>query len=358
MIVVIPAYEPDEKLVKLVHELREKTDYSIVIVDDGSSEECRHIFDALEGLADVLHHEVNRGKGAAMKTAFAYIRDCGKFDDADGIVTVDADGQHLIPDIMRVCGVFLENKDALVLGGRAFTGKVPLRSRLGNGITRIVFALTTGVRIHDTQTGLRAFAVSRIDEMLDVGGDRYEYEINQLLKCTKVGTRIIEVKIETVYLDENKSSHFHAFRDSLRIYKTIFSFIGSSLISWVVDYVLLLGLTELFGRMTQWQGFSVFGLTLEPKLPAIVIARAVSSFVNYLLNRKIVFQSKAKGSVLRYYINVVVMLALNYVLILIMTNAGVPLWIAQILAQLILYPLNFVSQRKFVFSEKKRTGDA
>ncbi len=355
MIAVIPAYQPDEKLKKLVLELKEKTDYPIVIVDDGSSEECRTLFDELTEYAVVLHHEVNRGKGRAMKTAFEYIRDCGLYAPEEGIITVDADGQHLPEDIVRVSEEFKRDPSALVIGGRRFAGKVPLRSRMGNGITRVVFALTTGVRVHDTQTGLRAFAVKRIDEMLAIGGDRYEYEINQLLYCTKQQIKIREVEIETVYINENRSSHFHAFRDSFRIYKTIFSFIGSSILCWLIDYVLLLGLTAIFTKTTGGAGITLFGMTLEPKLPAIIIARAVSSFVNYLLNRRVVFKSGGKSSVVRYYISVVAVLALNYALLHVMTTAGIPLAVAQILAQIIIYPLNFVVQRKFVFCEKKKT---
>ncbi len=354
MIVVIPAYEPDEKLKKLVLELREKTDYPIVIVDDGSGESCRALFDELEQYASVIHHEVNRGKGRAMKTAFEYIKNSGLYAPDEGIVTVDADGQHLPEDILRVAEEFGRDPSSLVIGGRRFTGRIPLRSRLGNGITRFVFALTTGVRVHDTQTGLRAFAVKRIDEMLAIGGDRYEYEINQLLYCTKQQIKIREVEIETVYIDENSSSHFHPLRDSFRIYKTIFSFIGSSILCFLIDYILLLGLTALFAYLTGGEGIRLFGMILEPKLPAIIIARAVSSFVNYILNHRVVFKSGGKGSVIRYYITVIALLVLNYALLRVMTAAGIPLALAQILAQCIIYPLSFVFQRKFVFIEKKK----
>ncbi len=354
MIVVIPAYEPDEKLLRTVSDLQTQTGFPIVVVNDGSSDKCAPVFASLEGESGVtvLHHEVNRGKGRAMKTAFEYVKNCGRFDEADGIVTVDADGQHLIPDVLRVCEAFRAHPKALIIGGRKFTGKVPLRSRMGNAITRFVFAVTTGVRVHDTQTGLRAFGVSMIDEMLAIPGERYEFEINQLLTCTRKKIDIIEIEIETVYLNENESSHFHPVRDSWRIYKSIFAFIGSSLFCWLLDYVLLLVLTGVFGRLTGGVGFTLFGKTLEPKLPALIIARAVSSTVNYFLNRELVFASKAKGSLARYFALVLVMLAVNYLLLRLLTGAGIPLSVAQILAQLIIYPANYIIQRKFVFKER------
>ena len=122
MIVVIPAYEPDEKLLRLV--------------DGSKNAESKDVFSKLEAdsAVTVLHHKVNRGKGRAMKTAFEYIKDAGFSDD--GIITVDADGQHLIKDIVAVSETWAKNPNALVLGSRRFSGKVPLRSRFGNGVTR------------------------------------------------------------------------------------------------------------------------------------------------------------------------------------------------------------------------------
>ena len=328
MIVVIPAYEPDEKLLRLVDELKQQTDYKIIIVDDGSKNaESKDVFSKLEAdsAVTVLHHKVNRGKGRAMKTAFEYIRDAGLSDD--GVITVDADGQHLIKDIVAVSETWAKNPNALVLGSRRFSGKVPLRSRFGNGVTRGVFAISTGVRVYDTQTGLRAFSTEKLDDMLKIGGERYEYEINQLLTCTKTHVPIIEHTIETVYLNKNETSHFNTVKDSWRIYKTIFTFAFSSFVSWVA-------------------------FNLPPKFFALVGARTISSLLNYFLNQRLVFQTKSKGSVLRYYILVAALFALNYGLLQLMGKIGIALWLAQIIAQLVIYPLSFVIQRKFVFCEK------
>ena len=248
MIVVIPAYQPDEKLLKTVAELRQKTAYTLIVVDDGSSPDRQPIFDKLEHDVTVLHHEVNRGKGAAMKTAFAYIQE--HFPGDEGIVTVDADGQHLVPDIVRVSEDWAAHPDALVLGSRRFTGNVPFKSRAGNAITRQVFRASTGVKVFDTQTGLRAFAVSRVPMMLEMHGDRYEYEINVLLYATRHRVPIREVPIETVYIEENASSHCHPVRDAWRIYKMILMFAASSLVAAVVDYVLVLLLEPRFSYLT------------------------------------------------------------------------------------------------------------
>ena len=193
MIIVIPAYQPDEKLTGVVDTLISKTNFPIVIVDDGSQADCQPLFAALseKDQVTVLHHEVNRGKGAAMKTAFQYVYDyC---PDAEGVITVDADGQHLPDDVLRVAETFRAHRDALVTGSRRFTGNVPFKSRAGNAITRFVFAISTGVKLYDTQTGLRAFSRENIPRMISLKGDRYEYEISQLLYCCRELIPIVEV---------------------------------------------------------------------------------------------------------------------------------------------------------------------
>lgn len=338
MIVVIPAYQPDEKLLRTVEELRAHTDYAIVVVDDGSTPDRQPIFASLDPDVTVLRHDANRGKGRALKTAFAYIQE--HFPQNEGIVTVDADGQHLVPDIVRVSEAWAAHPEALVLGSRRFTGNVPFKSRAGNAITRKVFHVSTGVKVFDTQTGLRAFSVSRIPMMLEMHGDRYEYEINVLLYATRHHVPILEVWIETVYIEDNASSHFHPVRDAWRIYKMILMFVASSLAAALLDYVLVLTLPQL----------------LEPFIPtpllvSTAIARVVSSLCNYFLNGKLVFGGCSKDSILRYYLLVAGIYAVNYGLLTILSVLlPLPLWLAKLLVELVLYPVSFYLQRRFVFA--------
>lgn len=343
MVIVIPAYQPDEKLRGVAESLCAKTNYPIVIVDDGSRQDCQPLFNELAQLkgVTVLHHEVNRGKGAAMKTAFSYIYE--NMSAEDGLITVDADGQHLPEDVIRVAETFHKNPDALVTGARRFTGKVPFKSRAGNGITRFVFAVSTGVRVYDTQTGLRAFSVKNIPRMLALKGDRYEYEISQLLYCCKERIPIIEVPIETVYIEDNASSHFNAWRDSWRIYKMILMFISSSLLSFLFEYVLFL----LLSHFTKNWGVSL--------LFATAVSRVASSVLNYILNRKMVFESENKTSFWRYAILALFIFGLHYGLLYLATAiCGIPKWLAYVIVQLVVYPMSFVLQRKFVFVKEDK----
>lgn len=369
MFIVIPAYQPDEKLIGVVEGLRD-TDCSFVVVDDGSGPDYAGIFEKLErdhaGRLTVIHHPENRGKGRAMKTAFEYIAEHA--DPGDGLVTVDADGQHLPKDVKKVIETWREYPNSLTLGSRHFTGKVPFKSRWGNGFTRIVFAVTTGVRVWDTQTGLRAFSVARIPEMLGIKGERYDFEISQLLYATKNMIPIVEAPIETVYIEGNKSSHFRAFRDSILINRMILFFMLMSLISFAVDYAVLLSSSAIMRSLPQAIDYGngmiclpIFGMSVDTHLIALVLGRIVGSACNFILNRNLVFRTGDRFAPLRYVVLIVCLLSANYGLIALLTSGETApaLWIAQLIAMVVLYPVNFILQRKFVFSNKggvKRVG--
>lgn len=353
MIVVIPAYEPDEKLLGVLKDFSEQTTFPIVVVNDGSSEACRPVFDAVRAYDHVilLEHEVNKGKGAAMKTAFQYIGE--HFPADESVLTVDADGQHLVSDAMRVAERLKEHPDALVLGSRKFTGNVPFKSRAGNAITRAVFRFCTGVRVYDTQTGLRAFSAFRIPEMCALNGDRYEYEINQLIHCTKNKIDIVEEWIDTVYIEENKSSHFHAVKDSFRIYKVLLlgtsflRFVASSLASFLIDYaiyVILLGILSHFIARDELQS-----------LLSVIGARVVSATCNYFFNRYLVFHAKdARMSFVKFALLTLIILGIQSGLTSGAVALGMNKWIVYIPVQLIVYPLSYLLQRAIVFREGGR----
>lgn len=215
---LIPAYQPDEKLYRITEELFENG-FEIVVVDDGSGVCYEEIFRKIAPIAKILTHERNQGKGAALKTGIAYI--AKKEQSPYVIVTLDADGQHSITDAIAVCKEAEQRRNSLILGSRAFDGKVPWKSKAGNTITKWIFSFVAGVKISDTQTGLRAFSDVQAEKMEEIPGERYEYEIDVLLEYAKEGREIEEVPIRTIYLDDNKSSHFHAFRDSALIYSEI-----------------------------------------------------------------------------------------------------------------------------------------
>lgn len=219
---IIPALNPDEKLIKIVNDLR-KTFNKIIIVNDGSVND--DIFNKLDKYNEciILKHDKNYGKGRALKTAFTYYKD-NLMQDYKGVIALDADGQHAVSDVIKICNV-LEEKDSFILGTRLFNTKdTPWRNKLGNRITSRIFKWLYGLYIKDTQTGLRARPNRLLPFLLSIDGDRFEYELNELIALVKRKEKIEEVDIKTVYLvDSNKKSHFKVFKDSYRIYKILFS---------------------------------------------------------------------------------------------------------------------------------------
>ena len=340
---VIPAYKPGREMLELLERFRGNEDFQPVVVDDGSGEAFREIFDAVPDYAILLRHEVNRGKGAALKTAIAYI--LKELPDCELALTADADGQHRYEDILMVNESAKKNPGALVLGGRRFDGDVPFRSRFGNGITRQVFAIASGRKVYDTQTGLRVFGRAAMERFLQVPGDRYEYEINMLLDAAQSGMPIIEEAIQTVYLNDNESSHFNPFRDSIKIYMCIFKFCASSLMAFLIDYVLVILLSALTGALGKELSLAV----------SVVCARLVSASANFAVNRSVVFKgNETLGRAALKYASLAICillanLALMYVLNIVL---GWPVALAKIVVEVLLFAVSFVIQGKFVYRGK------
>ena len=362
-IALIPAYEPDEKIKGLADELMEKG-FDIVIVDDGSGPDFAELFEELSQKATVLTHVINRGKGAALKTGLNYINKYMAYTESvltpagaetvsgrDAvIVTVDADGQHLPDDVQRVAEISAQRRDALVLGSRALGEDIPVRSRFGNTVTRHVYSAATGVRIHDTQTGLRAFHRSLIPRLLKIEGDRYEYEINMLMQLAAEGVPIIEERIETVYEDNNSGSHFRTVRDSFRVYREILKFSASSLASFAIDY----GMYALLLAATGAAGIAN-GLVISN-----IGARIVSGTANYAMNRKLVFKSRtgfAKSAV-QYFLLAAFILAGNTIVLSTLAGTlGINRFAAKLITEVIFFAISWTVQ-KYVIFFREDSGDS
>ena len=335
-IALIPAYEPDEKLAALAESMNQRG-FRVLIVDDGSGEAYKSVFADAEPFGTVLHHELNRGKGAAIKTGLEWLADhiTGSFS----VVTMDADGQHLPGDAVRVCEASEAEPDALILGTRSFRDGAPLRNRIGNAITRWVFHMSTGVRVYDTQTGLRAFSDKLIPILLGVKGERYEYEMNVLMSWAQEKRTIREIPVDTVYIDGNAHSHFSVVRDSIRIYKEILKFSAASLASFAVDYSLYCLLSALTGAVVS----------------ANVLARIISGSFNYTLNRKLVFESKAgiARSLLQYAALACGILAVNTLCLwVLVTVLGANRYTAKLLVEAVLFVISYFVQKRWIFRKK------
>ncbi|MBE5760260.1 MAG: glycosyltransferase [Clostridiales bacterium] len=344
MHIIIPAYKPDMRLIQLITDIHEKTDFGIIVVNDGSGEAFDEVFAAVPEYCTLLRHEVNQGKGRAMKTAFAYLLKNG----ADNAVIVDADGQHTPEDAMRIAAEMEKYPGELVLGCRTFGKDIPFRSRFGNKLTIAVFAAASGKKVSDTQTGLRGIPMDVLEFFTTIPGERYEYEMNMLLYTVERGIGIREIPIETIYIDNNSSSHFNVIRDSLKIYAVIFKFVASSMASFLIDYILLLVLQAIFlGSLGAENALAV----------ATVGARIVSSICNFIFNKKLVFKDEQNliSTLGKYYLVAALILGLKYIALYLLTIVGsMHLAFANILAELALYALSYTLQRVFVFKNKRK----
>ena len=352
-IILIPSLEPDERLPAYIRELEKSGFGRIVVVDDGSGEKYQPVFQEVSGIprTTVLHHEVNRGKGVALKTGYQYMMtlDPSSFS---GVITADSDGQHTVKDCIRLAEKLAEGKRALYLGSRDFTlPDIPPKSRSGNRITSTVFRVLYGQWLPDTQTGLRAFLREDLPFMLEVDGERYEYEMKVLIACSRAHIPMIPVTIETIYENgKNEGTHFHPIRDSWRIYKVILGsflkFMSSSLICTGIDQ----GLFNLLNLV-------VFanGAAKDPKLilASTVIARVISSCTNFLLNWKYVFgkSRNPKRAFLRYVILSIGIMLASWGGTWLLGSTGMSSTVAKLITDTILYLVSFRMQQVWVFRE-------
>ena len=356
--VVLPSLDPDEKLKAVIDGLLEYGFTDIILVNDGSKKENLHYFyeeAELHPEIHLLHHEVNRGKGAALKTAFTWFLE--NRPEGEGVITVDGDNQHH-PEDTRRCTEHMLETGHVTLGCRDFTlDHVPARSRFGNHTTSLVFKIFCGMTISDTQTGLRAIPRDDLVVLNQVSGDRFEYETNMLLALKNHGIPFNEVKIRTVYIEENKSSHFRVIRDSWRIYKLIlahfFRYTASSLVSFVVDSGMVYLLTMLLRA-----------ILTDPLLGTVatVGARIVSSVLNFFMNKKLVFRSDVSTgkAMLRYYALAIPQLALQsvlnqilYTVLSIGSDQPFLRTLIHILVMTVLFIVSFTIQQRWVFAPKK-----
>ena len=346
---IIPTLEPNTTFIKVVCNYK-KYFNKIIVVDDGSGEEYRDIFKEISDMGVVvLTHALNYGKGRALKTAFNYV--LNNYKDIVGVITVDSDGQHLVKDALKCSDALINSENKLVLGSRNFDeDNVPLKSRVGNKLTRSLFKILCGISISDTQTGLRAIAINDIKTFLYTKGERFEYETNMLLDARKYNIKFEEVPIETVYLNENKGTHFNPLRDSVEIYKVFIKYLFVSLSSFLVDilfFMLFLNILSLF---------SDFSFIMYKIIVSTVCARIVSSLYNYLLNRKFVFEKHdSKSFIIKYYILVIIQMGISRLSVALLSQvfSSKIIVLLKIIVDILIFIANYYIQREWVFNDKK-----
>jgi len=349
-VLLIPAFRPTAVLPEIVESVIAQDGFrnicAVIVVDDGSGPEFRHIFDAMQGRigVTVLRHAVNLGKGAALKTGFNHA--LLAFPECAGVVTADADGQHAVHDILNLARTLVENPHQIALGVRQFHGDVPLRSQVGNVISRYVFRAFTGVPLADTQTGLRAWPRSYCMASLPIAINGYDFELECLLKAhgdAGQAFSIRQIPIETIYLAGNQASHFNPLRDSMRIYFVFARYCGASVLASVID-------SSVF--------YLVYNKTANLALSQLA-GRAVAIAVVFMVARNLVFRSHASvPKVLAKYLTLAAGMGIvSYGLMNFLHRAsGAPVLVSKLLAEGLLFVASFTIQRQIVFARSKNEG--
>lgn len=346
--VLIPALNPDQKLIHLMHDLMAVTEpiTAIVVVDDGSDAQHQPIFQQLSQLTEprlhILHHPTNRGKGAALKTGFDY---CNReLPNLTGIATMDSDGQHTVTALQHCLRKFEADPTSLVIGVRQFTESIPLRSRFGNILTSTLVRALTHQNISDTQTGLRVIPINYTKQLSQFPGERFEFEFDMLLEARKYDIQVVEQAIPTIYLEGNKSSHFRVIRDSIAIYSRFLKFAASGLASFLIDIMLFSLVIWLLGNHV-----------LNSILIATIVSRVLSSIANYLINHRLVFDHAGHQTLIKYgALFLAQMFASGYLtdgLTLLLPNSAITPVIAKMVVDFMLFMISYQIQRDFIFKE-------
>ena len=313
---IIPSYEPDERLLQLLNTLRDYPFGPVLLVNDGSGPVYQTFFDRAKELLQekliLLSHEVNRGKGRALKTAFAYVLE--HFPDAAGCVTADSDGQHSAAAIESIAQWLDKHPESLILGMRTFDGDdIPWKSRFGNTITMSVFSYIAGTKVHDTQTGLRGIPLGLMKEMLGVSYDRFEFEMQMLLDAS-ANYPILEL------LKYSLASFSSSIIDLL-----LFTILCHFLRNRVTGYVAL----------------------------CTVLARIVSATYNYAVNYKVVFKSRENPckAALEYALLAVVQMTMSALLCTggVLLLSVLPEAVVKIVVDTVLFFASYYLQQKVVF---------
>ena len=343
-VILIPSLDPDGALVGLVRELIAAGFQRILVIDDGSAGENQHLFKTAEKLgAVVCHHETNLGKGAAIKTGLTKVTET--FPDVSCVITADGDGQHSTADIAAIAKATEAMPAALTIGSRNLNkDTTPLKSRIGNQISAAYFRFLTGISCADTQTGLRGIPRQFLGLAGEIKGDRYEYEMNVLLEMAQRKIPIQMIPIRTIYVDDNKNTHFRPVRDSLLVFRQPLRFIVTSLSSSVLDLLLF----TLFVVMLSHGSSNVMAETAA--------ARCLSGVFNFVLNKNWSFGAtgKSQREFIRYLLLFffIMLLSGSIVTVLNMTLHHVFVTVIKIFVDSALFLLSYKMQHIWVFRDK------
>jgi hypothetical protein len=336
---IIPTFNPNKNFIELIKNLSLNCNEKIFIIDDGSTKNKDLFEKIIENKYKnvfLLRHAVNLGKGAALKMVFNHI--LVNFPNIKGCVTLDSDGQHCIKDCINLMNKLKEEKYDLILGYRKFSKNIPLKSYIGNNISRFIYKLVLGRNFKDTQTGLRAISKEFMKKCLSIKSNRFEFETEQLAIASFNNLKVLEVSIDTIYIENNSNTSFRPLIDSLKIYFILFRYMISSIFTSLVDFIVF--------SISIYFNFNI--------ISSNIIARTFSIFVQFFLLNRYVFNTSSK---LKFFI-----LFVLYVYVMGFVSSLIQLYLLEmfyfsvistkIFVEIILFFINFAFLKVYIFNKK------
>jgi len=340
---LIPALNPDKSLTELINQIinkfevlnDKKNQYLILIINDGSySESSIKILKDINLINNVhvINNSNNLGKGAALKIGIKFAKD----NNFKYVITADADGQHLSDDIIKVSKAVEEKSDFFVLGIREFDEKVPLRSKIGNVLTRFIFNIILRKRIFDTQTGLRAFSEKYYELLISLPEKKYDFELSSLIAVARIGD-FYQIPIKTIYEPGNPTSFFRPFKDSSIIYFVFIRYLGIVPLLVILEVFLI----TIFNNII---GYSI----------AFLIARLLSLIIYFLSMKQLVF--RVEGSIKKQSGYFIILATFNILIFeVFLINLSITSNLLFIFYYMFIHSflllLNFYIQNKFIFKD-------
>ena len=200
VLIITPAYNEEKVLSGVIRniktELQSLKDMNadVMVVNDGSSDNTKTV---AEKSTTTISHLVNMGSGAATRTGLEY----AKRNNYDYAVTIDADGQHLATDLTKVINKLVSENYDLVIGSRLLDAEgMPYHRVLGNKLLNLATGIIFGVRVTDSQSGLKGFSRKAI-EKIDIRSNGFEFCSEIVWRAKQANLKIIEVPIKAVYTD-------------------------------------------------------------------------------------------------------------------------------------------------------------
>ncbi len=345
--IIIPAYNPNQILLKLIDDIKKEGFSHIVVINDGSIEKSKEIFTQAEQKnCIVLNHEKNLGKGFAIKSGIKEaVSD--KYKDIMGFITIDSDAQYLPSDVKKIAEEMIKNPESLILGVRDFSDKkIPFKNTFRNKISSAFFKLSTGKKCSDTQSGLRGIPLNLTKMALEEEGRRYEYEMNFLMDAVlAVDTKYVPV--ETVEYTEDKVSHYHPLFDTLRVFGRFITFIASSLLAYVLDIALFSILCSCVLTKTSFDDRAKIWI-------ATTIGKLAAAVINYTINKKYSFKTKETSAAefFKYIVVFLIKLIGSAELVTLLKFLPIPLTLLKCIIDTSIFFISYRLQKVWVFKKK------